>query len=391
VEAIPPGGNWRDLPDNFPSRRIQNIKKAYRQGGGSRSTYYGRLRWDRPAYTISTYFNRPGNGCYIHPDGGRLISLREAARLQTFPDSYRFSGPMRSRCAQVGNAVPPLLAYQIARVLPKGRSVQLFCGAGGLSLGFEKAGISTAVAVDFDRHALNTYEMNRKHRPPLTMLSDLSKEAEIEAVIAEAKCQLPEGPVVVAGGPPCQGFSTAGNCDPEDPRNHLVGSFLRIVGALKPMVVVMENVPAMLWRHRSVLTAILDQLRAWGFWPSFIIAHAEAYGVPQLRRRLILLASQRPEDVHWPAPTNSVIAPSYWRYQPFLSQDLPPPTTVADAISDLPYLCAQDSDGTVPYAAEPSTILQAWFRGLVSWSDIVPRSDRCIASSQLELDWRGSQ
>lgn len=95
VAAVPAGGNWRDLPETFASKRVEQIRRSAARGEGSRSTYYGRLRWDRPAYTISTYFNRPGNGCFIHPDAPRLLTVREAARLQSFPDAYRFFGEGR--------------------------------------------------------------------------------------------------------------------------------------------------------------------------------------------------------------------------------------------------------------------------------------------------------
>src|SRR5688500_4174595 len=83
VAHVPPGGNWRDLPPDFPSKRVEQIRRSAAAGEGSRSTYYGRLRPDRPSYTISTYFNRPGNGCFIHPEADRLITVREAARLQS--------------------------------------------------------------------------------------------------------------------------------------------------------------------------------------------------------------------------------------------------------------------------------------------------------------------
>ena len=88
VRAVPEGGNWRNLPENIHSARVRQIRQSAARGEGSRSTYYGRLQWDRPSYTVSTYFNRPGNGCFIHPSANRLITIREAARLQSFPDSY---------------------------------------------------------------------------------------------------------------------------------------------------------------------------------------------------------------------------------------------------------------------------------------------------------------
>src|SRR5690349_7613196 len=112
--AIPPGGNWKNVPTSIPLKRLETIRQSYARGEGSRSTYYGRLRPEMPAYTVNTYFSRPGNGCHLHYDyeGGqhRVISQREAARLQSFPDNFVFVGSKNSVSVQIGNAVPPLLA-----------------------------------------------------------------------------------------------------------------------------------------------------------------------------------------------------------------------------------------------------------------------------------------
>src|SRR2546425_1352303 len=147
IKCVRPGGNWRDIDPSIPSKRLDQIRLGVK--GGSRSTYYGRLRWNRPSYTISTYFSRPGNGCFIHPEQDRLISLREGARLQSFRDSYRFFGSRTSKYSQIGNAVPPLLAYAIAHGL-KGSApstlVDLFSGAGGLSEGLRMAGYEILAA-----------------------------------------------------------------------------------------------------------------------------------------------------------------------------------------------------------------------------------------------------
>ena len=75
VPYIPQGGNWKDLPDIFHDKRLDSIRAT-----GGRTTYYGRLRWDKPSYTIATYFNRVPNGCNIHPSQNRILSNREAAR-----------------------------------------------------------------------------------------------------------------------------------------------------------------------------------------------------------------------------------------------------------------------------------------------------------------------
>ena len=145
VEAVPEGGNWKDIPESIPSKRLDQIRESFKQGGGSRSTYYGRLRADMPSYTINTYFNRPGNGCHIHPSQNRVLSQREAARLQSFPDRFRFAGPQSIVNNQIGNAVPPLLAYQIAGQLgTPGVFVDLFSGAGGLGVGLHVGRLAAA-------------------------------------------------------------------------------------------------------------------------------------------------------------------------------------------------------------------------------------------------------
>ena len=99
VHSIPQGGNWKDIPESIPSKRLEQIRESFKRGEGSRSTYYGRLLPGMPSYTISTYFNRPGNGSNIHYDQDRVLSQREAARLQSFPDSFVFRGGAAS-CKQ---------------------------------------------------------------------------------------------------------------------------------------------------------------------------------------------------------------------------------------------------------------------------------------------------
>src|SRR5205814_1515277 len=145
----------------IPSQRLAQIRASFKAGEGSRSTYYGRLNPDNPSHTVNTYFNRPGNGSFVHYEQDRMISQREAARLQSFPDNFIFAGNRGSVNKQIGNAVPPLLAYQIASVLPyAGVFVDLFCGAGGLSLGFHWRGWRSAMANDIDKSFLATHERN---------------------------------------------------------------------------------------------------------------------------------------------------------------------------------------------------------------------------------------
>ncbi|MGH2414102.1 MAG: DNA cytosine methyltransferase, partial [Microcystaceae cyanobacterium] len=206
VVNIPPGGNWKNIPIFIPSKRLEQIRESYAKGGGSRSTYYGRLRPDVPAYTISTYFNRPGNGCHLHYDyaGGqhRVISQREAARLQSFPDNFVFIGSRTAVSNQIGNAVPPLRAYQIALNLGSpGLFVDLFAGAGGLALGFKWAGWQPVVANDIDRSALETYAKNVDSSTVFGDIRDSQTFEQIVRKVNESRNLNPKSKLFVLGGP----------------------------------------------------------------------------------------------------------------------------------------------------------------------------------------------
>ncbi len=109
--AIPPGGNRFDLMRNRPD--ITPLCWANKPTGTT--DVMGRLWWDRPSTTIRTEFFKPEKGRYLHPTADRVISHREGARLQSFPDWYLFEGTKIEIARQIGNAVPPLLGVAIAR------------------------------------------------------------------------------------------------------------------------------------------------------------------------------------------------------------------------------------------------------------------------------------
>lgn len=125
VTVLPPGGTYRDIPDEIAPGRVL----TYKQTGG-RTTTYGRLHPDRPAYTINTYFRRPNVGCNFHYSEPRLITPREAMRFQAIPDHFEIPGGAQDqRNALIGNAVPPLVGRAVAWALKKalkdeGRSSQ---------------------------------------------------------------------------------------------------------------------------------------------------------------------------------------------------------------------------------------------------------------------------
>lgn len=112
-KAVPPGGNRFDLQRNAPE--ITPACWIRKTSGGT--DLFGRLWWDRPSVTIRTEFFKPEKGRYLHPEAHRPITHREAARLMSFPDDFKFVGSKIEIARQIGNAVPPLLGKAIAAVV----------------------------------------------------------------------------------------------------------------------------------------------------------------------------------------------------------------------------------------------------------------------------------
>jgi len=109
--AVPEGGNRFDLAANRPDL----LPACWARKPTGTTDVFGRLWWDRPSFTIRTEFYKPEKGRYLHPQAHRPITHREAARLQTFPDDFVFTGSRIQVARQIGNAVPPRLAEAVAR------------------------------------------------------------------------------------------------------------------------------------------------------------------------------------------------------------------------------------------------------------------------------------
>jgi len=119
IQAIPrDGGSWADLVrhPNAETLLIPSMKRCVRRGDfGSHPDVYGRMAWDKPAPTIKRECAHIGNGRYAHPVQDRLCSVREMALLNGFPLDYKFAGEsMANRYRHIGDAVPPLISYQLA-------------------------------------------------------------------------------------------------------------------------------------------------------------------------------------------------------------------------------------------------------------------------------------
>ncbi len=347
VKSIPPGGNWKNIPLEIPSKRLEQIRKS-----GGRTTLYGRLSVKKPSYTITTYFNRPGNGTYIHPIHDRVISAREAARFQSFPDTYIFQGSKSSLCKQIGNAVPPLLAFAIATQIKKKTKTKnvldLFCGAGGLSLGFDWAGYKIMVANDNFRQACETYKIN--HKDTILIEGDITDKKIQSEVLEKSKKTKVD---IIIGGPPCQGFSHAGKRVLDDPRNFLYKEFVNIVKKIKPKVFVLENVEGiMTMNNGKTFEEIKDTFRKLGYTVAGHKLHAVAFGVPQKRKRVIIIGTLKGDP--------EAVFP-----EPFVANEEDYITT-ENAIGDLFTVEVSDSYSSTKMTTKPTHFFQKFARGLLS-------------------------
>ena len=219
-------------------------------------------------------------------------------------------------------------------------AVDLFSGAGGLSLGLQDAGWTVALAVDNDEKALQTHRHNFPGLTQTCNLGDPEQRGVLLTLLSGIEIDL------VAGGPPCQPFSRAGlskirnlvdagHRDEDDPRRELWRAFLEIVLALRPRAVLMENVPDMaLGDEFSVIRTMMDALENAEYYTELILVDAWRYGVPQHRKRLILLARLDVECFPWPAES-------------------PHMPTLRDAISDLPDLGLTTGARVLRYSDKP--------------------------------------
>lgn len=168
--------------------------------------------------------------------------------------------------------------------------IDLFCGAGGMSKGFEMAGFSPVLAIDNWKDALDTYKLNIPSA--MTLCADLSR-IDISAL----KLQHGLGKVdLIIGGPPCQGFSIAGKRMIDDERNKLYKSFVEFVKNFSPRIFIMENVPNILTIGGGVVCeSILNDFRELGYKINYKVLMASDYGVPQNRRRAIFVGYKEGE------------------------------------------------------------------------------------------------
>lgn len=176
--------------------------------------------------------------------------------------------------------------------------IDLFCGCGGLSLGFEKAGFNILLGIDAWEDAITTFNYN--HKKSKGICSDLStlNPKDIESQLNGKSVD------VIIGGPPCQGFSVAGKRIVDDERNTLYKNFVRFVEFFKPKAFMMENVPNILSIGGGIVRdAIVKDFSDLGYKVVYKILTASDYGVPQNRRRTFFVGFMNGNEFTFPLPT----------------------------------------------------------------------------------------
>lgn len=175
-------------------------------------------------------------------------------------------------------------------------AIDLFAGVGGLTLGLKKAGFKVVAGIEFDHIAAETY---RSNHPSIPLI-----EADIRSVSTESIKSLLNGKPLslLAGCPPCQGFSSVRRLNRKkqvrDRRNALILEYLRFVHELKPLTILMENVPGLL--EYELFDSCVERLSEIGYAVKYGVVNIEEFGVPQRRKRLVMIGSQL-ADIDLPA------------------------------------------------------------------------------------------
>jgi len=219
------------------------------------------------------------------------------------------------------------------------RVLDLFCGCGGLSMGFLEQGYDVVAGVDNWDDALRTF--GRNHSRSAVVNADLSQTKSAGLFDAFRPID------VVIGGPPCQGFSISGRRDTTDPRNELYKGFVRVVRHLRPTAIVLENVPNLVaMAGGAICSAITADFAAMGYDMSYKILLASQLGVPQNRRRVFFVGTLGSRRFRFPDGTQGGN-----------------PISCSEAISDLPEESTEDGSEN---PLEPQSEYQAEMRRTTS-------------------------
>ena len=212
--------------------------------------------------------------------------------------------------------------------------IDLFCGCGGLSLGFLKDNHKIVKAVEFDKNIAESYQ---KNHPNIDLIVDDIRNVDNNNVFKNNMAD------IIIGGPPCQGFSMAGarirEGFIEDPRNFLFKSYFNVVKCVKPKAFVFENVVGILSMDKGKLfKQIQAEFEELGYKLKYKVLNAVDYGVPQQRERVILVGFRGENNFEYPMPTHG--------------EGLKPHVTLRQAIGDLPVIKSGQSSSTYAYQAD---------------------------------------
>ena len=203
-------------------------------------------------------------------------------------------------------------------------AIDLFCGAGGLSYGFECAGFNILLGIDSDQKALEVFERN--HKGAKSICGDITNinYSDIREKIGNKKID------IIIGGPPCQGMSLSGPREFDDPRNKLYLSYIRLVDEIRPRAFVIENVPGLVSLFGGqIKDSIIQKFKDLGYNIQYRILCAADYGVPQNRKRVIFVGMKEGD----------------FEYPDILSEKV----TCSMALSDLPPLENELGGDDVPH------------------------------------------
>lgn len=216
--------------------------------------------------------------------------------------------------------------------------IDLFCGCGGLSYGFECAGYDILLGIDNDAMALKTFEHN--HHNSKSICGDITQIGykEIKQLIGDKKVD------IIIGGPPCQGMSLAGPRKLDDPRNKLYLSYIRLVDEIRPKAFVIENVPGLVSLFGGqIKNSIINKFTDIGYKISYKILCSADYGVPQTRKRVVFVGLKNQREFVYPTENKNYI-------------------TCEMALSDLPPLIDSIGEETMKYAESPQNSYQKLMR-----------------------------
>lgn len=215
--------------------------------------------------------------------------------------------------------------------------IDLFAGVGGMSLGFEMAGFDVVLANEYDKEIAEAYV---KNHPNTKMIAEDITSLSLEEVFSEYQGKVD----VIIGGPPCQGFSQKGQRKTiHDERNFLFKYYVKVVGLVQPKYFVMENVPNLLTAEKGYFKKEIEEMfRKLGYILNSDVLNAADYGVPQNRRRAVIIGKKTDnveEKVALPPKTKEQV-------------------TIWDAISDLAYLESGEGESEQKYKLEAQSVYQ---------------------------------